>query len=46
MSMSKKMGAEFIGTFWLVLGGVAARFWRQVFLSSVSGLSVWPWLLV
>lgn len=21
MSMSKKLGAEFIGTFWLVLGG-------------------------
>jgi len=29
MPLSKRLSAEFIGTFWLVLGAVAARYWLQ-----------------
>lgn len=38
VSLSKKLGAEFFGTFWLVFGGcgsavVVVRFWQQAFQS-------------
>jgi len=31
MAMSKKLGAEFIGTFWLVLGGRGSAFLAAAF---------------
>ncbi len=36
MSLSKKLGAEFIGTFWLVLGGCGSAVLAGVFYSWVS----------
>jgi glycerol uptake facilitator-like aquaporin len=41
--MMKAYGAEFIGTFWLVLGGVAAQSWRPLFLSWVLASMVLRW---
>ena len=39
MPLSKRLAAEFIGTLWLVLGGVEARYWRRRF--PISGLASW-----
>lgn len=33
VSLSKKLGAEFFGTFWLVFVVVVVRFWQQAFQS-------------
>lgn len=33
VSLSKKLGAEFFGTFWLVLVVVVVLFWQLVFQS-------------
>ena len=38
MSMSKKLGAEFIGTFWLVLGGCGSAVLAAAFPELGIGL--------
>ena len=38
MSMSKKLGAEFIGTFWLVLGGCGSAVLAAAFPDVGIGL--------
>ena len=39
MSMSKKLGAEFIGTFWLVLGGCGSA----VLAAAFPDVWGYPW---
>ena len=45
MTLTKKLTAEFIGTFWLVLGGVAVLFLRLLFLMWALGYWVFLWHL-
>lgn len=42
--MFRKLMAECFGTFWLVLGGAEALFWRQPFLNWGLVLLVYLWL--
>jgi len=41
--MESKLGAEFIGTFWLVLGGCGSAVLAAAFPTWASGLWVWRW---
>ena len=43
MSLGKRAGAEFLGTFWLVLAAAAAQFWRRRFQTLASDFSALPW---
>ena len=39
-TMFQRLGAEFLGTFWLVFGGCGAAIYSATFLSPVSGGAV------
>lgn len=46
MSIAKKLGAEALGTFWLVFGGCGSAVLRRAFLNWASVLLVFRWRLV
>jgi len=43
MSLMKRISAEFLGTFWLVLAAVAPQFWRPHSRNWVSDSWEWRW---
>jgi glycerol uptake facilitator-like aquaporin len=43
MSLGKRLGAEFVGTFWLVLGGCGSAVLAAASPSSASACSASPW---
>ena len=43
MPIARRLAAEFIGTFWLVLGGCGAAVLAAAFPSWASASSAWRW---
>lgn len=43
MKMQQRLGAELLGTFWLVFGGCGSAVLAAAFPTSGSGFSGWRW---